>query len=807
MTDSVFNDGNDNQNKLEEAFDTTGLILEYLAKWKWFIVSVVVCLIASYYYTGTIVPTYKVAGSIYLSDETTTANNAVKFGADNSLLDMKEYIDETELKILKSRNNVIDIVDSLGLAYSYALEGTLRDYPIYRNNAVVAKLDSVSLRNLKSQIVVNVKNGKKEGTYNVVARTKYGGVEEKKEFEDVVLPLNVELSNGTLLLTQSPTASSLDGTEIITIRNPRSVAGDLSGSLMLGYERNSDKVINMSCLTPIVEKGVDVINVLVEFYNRQILEDKNRSAMQTEAFILDRLVMISDELKDVENRLQVYRQTNNITNLEAQAQLNLSQKNSTENQLAEVDAEREIINSIERMVSNSSTFEGIPTITNDQNLSRSIEAYNKKVDQLNRQLENGSTTDNPLVKSMQDDLNRDKNRILQNISSVKAALNARRSTIVSLDRRSSGQLSSLPPIDKGLQEIFREQQVKVNIYTYLLQKREEIALQKTLATPTARFIDNPVGGNPVAPKKGVNYLVAFIIGLLIPAVIILLKRLIFPIFKDQSELERMTKLPVIGEICRAESGTENSIVVGENVTTPIAELFRLLRNNIGFTANGGNNRVILVTSSIAGEGKTFVSTNLAMTYALTGKKVVVVGLDIRRPALAHRFHLSNKKGVTTYLSGQSGNISELLFQSAENPNLYILPAGPVAPNPNELLLSDNMSKMMSQLRQDFDYVIIDSAPIGMVSDSFLIIAHTDIQIFVTRAGYSTKHCLSILHKACNTHRLNNIYILLNGVNMKSGSYNYRKYGYYYAGHNHTYGYGYSPGNTAKQSKFSNPQKQ
>lgn len=802
MTDTVFDNRNNNtDNRIEETFDTTGLILDFMANWKWFIISVIVCLIVAYYHISTIIPTYQVTGSIYLSDETAKANKAVSFGADDPVIGMKEYIDETELEILKSRNNVIDIVDSLGLEYSYAMEGNFRNYPIYRTNAVVAKLDSVSLNNLGSTINVTVDNGKTKGTYDIVAKTWFGGVEEVKEFNDAKLPLSVELSNGTLQLTKSPTVAELNGTEIITIRNPKAAAGALSGALSLEYAQNSFNIIRLRCNTPIIEQGVDVLNVLVEFYNRQIIEDKNRSAMQTEAFILDRLVMISDELKDVENRLQDYRQANNITDLNAQAQMNLNQKSSTENQLAEVDAERSIINSIEHIVSNSNSFEGIPSVSNDQNLTRSIEAYNKKIDQLNRQLENGTTADNPLVKTMQEDLNRDKNRILQNINSVKSALNARRSTILTLDRRSSGQLSSLPPIDKGLQEIFREQQVKVNIYTYLLQKREEIALQKTLATPTARLIDNPVGGGPVAPKKSIIYFVALLIGLFIPAAIILLKRLIFPIFKDQTELERMTKLPIIGEICKADSNTENDIVVGAGVTTSIAELFRLLRNNIGFTANGSNNHVILLTSSISGEGKTFIATNLAMTYALTGKRVVVIGMDIRRPVLAHRFGLSNKRGVTTFLSGQCDTVSELLSQSSLNENLYILPAGPVPPNPNELLLCDNMKRLFAELRNNFDYIIVDSAPIGMVSDTFLILPHSDIQLFVTRASYSTKRCLSVVHKAYNSHKLTNLYILLNGVNMKSSSYIYRKYGhYYYSRHNDTYGYGYSSGKESRHKK-------
>lgn len=201
--------------------------------------------------------------------------------------------------------------------------------------------------------------------------------------------------------------------------------------------------------------------------------------------------------------------------------------------------------------------------------------------------------------------------------------------------------------------------------------------------------------------------------------------------------------------------------------------------------------MILVTSSISGEGKTFIATNLALTYALTGKKVVVVGMDIRRPVLAHKFGLNNQQGVTTFLSGQVADINTLLHKSKLSDNLYILPAGPVPPNPNELLLSDNMARMMSQLRDDFDYVILDTAPIGVISDSFLIIPYSDIQLYVTRASYSTKSCLKVLHQAIRDNRLNDPYIVLNGVDMTSGSYSYRKYGHYYRGANSTYGYGYS----------------
>ena len=334
--------------------------------------------------------------------------------------------------------------------------------------------------------------------------------------------------------------------------------------------------------------------------------------------------------------------------------------------------------------------------------------------------------------------------------------------------------------------------MKVNIYTFLLQRREEIALQKTLATNTARLIDDPVGGAPVSPRKMMIMAVAFIIGLLIPGLVIFIRRMLFPIFADQEELERITKVPVLGEICETDSGSAADMVVGQNVSTPIAELFRLLRNNISFTRGGADARVILVTSTISGEGKTFVAANLAMTYALMGKRVVVIGLDLRRPMLAHRFGFSNRRGVTTYLSGQESNANELILKSKENDNLYVLPAGPLPPNPNELLMSANMGRLMTTLRNEFDYVIIDSAPIGVISDTFLITRYSDLQLYVTRAHYTSKTSLKTLQNAIDSNKFSSVYIVLNGVNIKSSSYQYRRYGQYGSS---TYGYGYAAQHT------------
>lgn len=775
-----------NQEKQEEVFDLVGLLLDYLANWKWFVICILIATAIAYYLIATIVPTYEVSASIFLSDDNATNTNAVSINASSPLVDQKSFIDETEIEILKSRNNLIKIVDSLDLAYSFYNVKKLRDYPIYGTNVVKAELDSISLKNLSSPIDILV--NKVGDEYHFDVTTHYGGVKEVKNATTDKLPITIELSQGTLELSQSKVTNKLEGTQRIKISNPNWVAARLAGSLSISYAKNSSTILRITCSTPIIQEGIDVVNALISFYNQDIIADKNRSAMQTEAFILDRLVLISGELKDVENRLEEYRRVNNITDLSAQAQMSLAKKSNTEGQIAEVVAQQKIINSVESAISKQDDYAHIPQIVEDSELSSLIDGYNRKVSQLERQKQS-STEDNPIIKSMQDDLAREKSRIFQNIQSAKANLAVKHSSISAMDSRSAGQLANLPPIDKGLQEIFREQQVKVNIYTFLLQRREEIALQKTLATPTARLIDNPLGKGPVAPRKMTIYGISILIGFLVPALLIFLKRLIFPIFKDKDDVERVSNVPILGEICLAGKN-EGNLVVGENVSTSIAEMFRLVRNNMQFALTGNDKKVILVTSSLSGEGKTFIASNIALSFALTGKKTVVVGMDIRRPVLARLFGLNNDGGVTTYLSGNCTDIMEYTYKSEANDNLYVIPGGPVPPNPNELLLGKNIALMFEQLKKQFDYIIVDSAPIGVVSDSYLIVPYADMELYIARANYSTKRCLKVMHQAIDAGRMPNCYMVLNGVNVKSSSYNYRRYGYY-GKYGKSYGYGYS----------------
>lgn len=759
-------------NKRQDGFDLMGLLLDYLSKWKWFALSLVLCAAIGYVVISTIVPVYEVSASVYLNDNDMQGNGtALIFSGD--MLTGKDYLDETQIEILKSRNNLIKIVDSLDLAYSYYKVGALKDEPIYGTNAVVARLDSVSLRGLSSPIEIIA--SKKNSTYTFDIETNYRGEVERKIVKADSLPVKVELSHGSLELLPSMATSRLDGKLKIKVSNPNKVAARLSANLGIGFARNSSTILIIDYQTPVVEEGADIINTLINIYNQDIIADKNRSALQAEKFIVERLALIHGELQDVEREVEDYRREKRITDISAETGMYLSQTSETDAEIAQVDMKQQLVGDVEKIVNNQDDYAPIPQVIDDAALNSMIEAYNKKLAQRAALLD-GSTEDNPIVQNMQEDLARAKNEIYRGIENVKHGLSIQKRNLTNRDRRIEGRISNIPTYERELTGIFREQRIKDNIYNFLLEKREEIALQKTLATPTARLIDDPLGSGPVSPDRMMFFQIVLCCGLLIPAGLIFVRRLIFPIFKDKDELERATNVPILGEIGH-NSGKE-AFVLGENVTTPISEMFRLVRNNVQFMTSGSGSKVLLVTSSISGEGKTFVAANLALSFALTGKKTLVIGADIRRPVLARNLSVDNNRGLTTYLSGQETDVDSLIVPSDRSENLYVLPAGPVPPNPNELLLGGNFGGLIEKVKQDYDYVVVDTAPIGVVSDTFLISQFADVQLFVLRADYSTRRSLKIVHQAISSGRLKSCALVLNGVNVNVSSYSYRKYGRY-----------------------------
>ncbi len=776
----------DNSQFLEDSFDISSLLLDYLGNWKWFVLNVVVCLSIAYYYIATIIPINEVTYSIYLNGEDSQSKASAVSLSGEAMLNMKQFLDETELEIMRSRNNMVKVVDSLGLQYSYAQIGRMRDVPEYNTNPIIVTLDSAALRGLETMVQMKI-HGNGPGK---VAVDLINGA-EKTRYELNHLPDTLDLPQGRLeVKARSKDFKELNTPMRVDIRPRNWAASSLSSSMSIQFAENSFTIVRINFRTPLVQAGKDVVNSMIKFYNDDVIADKNRAAIQTEAFIVERLRMIADDLKAVENQLEQYQRDNNAVELRTQTTMNLSLKSTAESEMTGLRSERETLREALNGIRSVGQYQEIPFSPMNSEVASKIDNYNRLVSRYNRLA--GSLTDEAVqIRDLKDELSAQRTAIITSLNQAIKSLDRQIGALAGQAGQAAANTASTPTKDKGLQQIFRDQQVKVNIYTFLLQKREEIALQKNLATPTARLIDDPTGSGPVSPRSSALYGMAALIGLVIPGLLIYLRRLIFPVFKDKDELERSTKVPVLSEICRIRK--PENIVIKANDNSVEAELFRLLRNNVQFIL--GKGKVILVTSSLSGEGKTIVASNLGMSFALTGKRTLVVGMDIRRPALAHNFGLSNRAGLTTYLCGQTDDWKGLVKTTTENADLFIMPAGPVPPNPNELLLSERLDKFISEARNEYDCVVIDSAPIGLVSDSLLVARVTDVQLYVARANYSTRRCVKMMHQAINSGQFTRTYMVLNGVNMQSNSYRYRRYGSYGSyggGHgNSAYGYGYS----------------
>ena len=352
--------------------------------------------------------------------------------------------------------------------------------------------------------------------------------------------------------------------------------------------------------------------------------------------------------------------------------------------------------------------------------------------------------------------------------------------MLSKKSQNAAQIRAIPRQEREYTEIKRQQGVKEALFLFLLQKKEEKYLNLSLIEPTSKLIDDVNGsGDPVTPKRNLILIFSLFLGVLFPTIGIKIRDLLRYQIETKEELESLTSIPVLGEIMKSEQ--KENIIIKENSTDSFTELVRLLRTNLLFVLDSPDKKVINVVSSISGEGKTFIAINLAVSLALLDKKVLVIGLDIRKPKLGEYLQLDNKSGITYYLTGQIKK-EELIIPSGVHPNLSVILAGPIPPNPNELLAKTALDKLLIELRKEFDYIIIDTAPIGVVSDSYSLNRIADVNLYVVSANYTHKKAIEEVNELHKHKKLKNLYFVLNNIDKRKIGYNY--------GLKKNYGYGY-----------------
>jgi capsular exopolysaccharide synthesis family protein len=757
-----------------ETIDIRDILLKYLSKWYWFVISVVLCFAIAFVYLKITNIQYQVQTTILLRQEQSATSGLVDLamleGLGMSGATSKEV--EDEIQVLTSKSIMHNVITSLGIETEYFVRRGLRFeemYPVYPIKLIVPENFNDTL---KQQVTLRLKRT----TDGYQINFKFGEQTAHYDIKTIDAPFTTAV--GVLKLQQIKPIKVGDSYKIVSYPM-RSLTERFCTSIKVASVNKKSNAINISTTSTNFKKSEVVLNKLIQLYNLDAVIDKNMIASNTASFVEDRLKLIGAELLDVELNVENFKKQNSLTDISSEAALFLQSSSEYNKKLAELETQINLVTYIETYVKDSKNqYNLVPANLGieDNSLLSLMQEYNKAL--LERMKLMRTTNDkNPVIMQMEQQLKELRSSVIASINSIKDGLKISRKDVIGSNSQFSSKIKDVPTQERKYLEIQRQQEIKQKLYLFLLQKREENALSLASTIPSAKTLDSAYTSiTPVSPKKMIVFLLAFMLGLIIPIVIIYTLDMLNNKISNRKELKKLIKVPFLGCI-GINKDSDDVVVVKEGSTLPIVEMFRIVRTNMQFMLGGKKSPVILVTSSISGEGKSFNAINIAMTFALMQKKVVLVGLDIRSPMVAEYLHLSKEKGVTMYISDPSLTVNDIIVNSNLHKFLDVIPAGPVPPNPAELIMSQRLDDLFQQLRNKYDYIIIDSAPIGVVSDTYLLNRFVDNCIFVTRQNYTPRDACSLINEIHDTKKLNNMAVILNGTDQNTG------YGY-------GYGYGY-----------------
>ena len=801
-------DFNEAQESKEENIDVKELLFKYLIHWPWFVGAVVACLIAAWVYLHVSTPVYNISATVLIKDDKKGGSAGMLSGLESLGLDgmisSSQNIDN-EIEVLRSKTIVKEVVEDLGLYISYADKDEFPSKNLYKTSPVQVSLTPQEADLLEKPMIVEM-TLQPQGSLDV--NVKIGDDEYQKHFEK--LPAVFPTDKGTLafFLTPDSALSSKRTSEETTdsektvrnitavINKPLAVAKGYCGSMTIEPTSKTTSVAVISLRNSNVQRGKDFINKLLEMYNINTNNDKNEVAQKTAEFINERIGIISKELGSTEKDLESFKRGAGITDLTSDAQIALTGSAEYEKKRVENQTQINLLQDLQKYMQNEG-YEVLPSNIGlqDLNLAAAINRYNDVLVERKRLLRT-STENNPTIINLDTSISAMKENVQVSLDRVLRGLYITKADLDREANRYSRRISEAPGQEREFVSIARQQEIKAGLYLMLLQKREENAITLAATANNAKIIDEAIADDaPVAPRSKITYLIALILGVGIPVGVIYLLELTKFKIEGRADVEKLTSAPIVGDIPLTDE-KQGAIAVFENQNNLMSETFRNVRTNLQFMLGNGK-KVILVTSTVSGEGKSFISGNLAISLSLLGKKVVIVGLDIRKPGLNKVFNISKREqGITQYLANPEKNLMDLVQLSDVSKNLYILPGGTVPPNPTELLARDGLDKAIETLKKIFDYVILDTAPVGMVTDTLLIGRVADLSVYVCRADYTRKNEYTLINELIDGNKLPNLCTVINGLDLKKRKYGYYygygKYGKYY-GYGKRYGYGYGYG--------------
>ena len=786
----------------EEQVNIQELLFRYLIHWPWFVVSIIICIACARGYLRLTTPIYNITATVLIKDEkkgggANMSSELEKMGLDGFVSSSSNV--DNEIEVLRSKSLAREVVNNLGLFVTYMDEDEFPSKELYHTSPVLVSLTHQEADKLPGRMEINMIL---QPTGALGVQITVGEKEYRKQFDK--LPAVFPTDEGTVAFFANNDTLSAVRPENITkerhitafINRPFSVSKGYVNSLSIAPTSKTTSVVVISLENTNTRRGRDYINKLLEMYNINANNDKNEVAQKTAEFIDERIGIISKELGSTEQDLENFKRSAGITDLSSEAQIALTGNAEYEKKRVENQTQINLVMDLQRYMKGNE-YEVLPSNIGLQDAASAgaIDRYNQMLVERKRLLRT-STENNPTIINLDTSIRAMRTNVQATLDATLKGLQITKEDLAREASRYSRRINDAPTQERQFVSIARQQEIKSGLYLMLLQKREENAITLAATANNAKIIDEALADdNPISPKKTIVYLAALVLGVGLPVGVIYLIGLTKFKIEGRADVEKLTSLPVVGDIPLADEKT-GSIAVFENQNNLMSETFRNVRTNLQFMLENGKN-VILVTSTISGEGKSFISANLAISLSLLGKKVVIVGLDIRKPGLNKVFNIPKKEhGITQYLTNTTANLMDFVQPSDINKNLFILPGGTVPPNPTELLARGGLEKAIETLKANFDYVILDTAPVGMVTDTLLIGRVADLSVYVCRADYTHKAEFTLINELAENNKLPNLCIAVNGLDLNSRKYGYYygygKYGKYY-GYGKRYGYGYGYG--------------
>lgn len=774
------------QSKQKPLIDTAAIYTALVLNWKWFMLSIIICVGMAAIYLRYTTPIYRASEKILIkNNDNNSRNRSIMSSSTLGMISNTDGIDN-EMEILTSHSLAAQTVSDLKLYVNYYSVGKVKDILLYKTQPISVDMDTDHLEKLRSPINLLIeRQGRKyhiTGTY-FVSRSE-NQLEGPFAIDKTIpsLPSTIATRAGVLKLTPNSPDPMSNGQQMkVIIQSPVIASNKYVGEVVVGLTSKTTTIVRIVMNDESPQRAIDYLRQLAVCYNRQANEDKNEIAARTEDFINGRLEKINAELGNTEGQLENYKKRNGMVELKMNAGQAFGNADSYQQKLNEANTQIALLDELSSFINNpNNKYQPLPVNIGISNETASslISNYNTIVQKRNLLLQSASET-SPAVIPLTTQLDQLMSAIQRAITQARRSMDIQRSSVASEYGRYQGQVGETPEQERILTQIGRQQEVKSGLYLMLLQKREENSISLAATADKGKLIDGPSFNGKVSPNGKLVMLIGLLLGIAIPALFIYVSRFFHYKIESHDEVAKLTKLPILADVAVASdvAKTKADIVVHENKNNVMEEIFRSMRTNLQFMLEEGQ-KVVLCTSTTSGEGKTFTASNLAMSFALLGKSVLLVGLDIRKPRLAHLFGIDDEShGITNLLMKESPTweqIESQILPSGINNHLCILPAGPIPPNPAELVARQSLDDIFKTLRENFDYIIVDSAPAGIVTDTLAIARTCDMTIYMCRADYTPKESIDLINEFAKEHKLPKVSIVLNGIDLSK-----KKYGYYY----------------------------